>query len=171
MYYQPPAIMVACVRKAAEITHQPIPVPQDFLVLQTLHSLRAYMPDVTPMTLREQETAMEQVNALGKITMIPASLQGTHPPLGEMSKFAKKIPTDQIDEPHGAGPPTPAQTPINAQIQHYHYMNNFGSADAKYCDLAQAFPGVRKRSGIGIPRDDDMWPTMNAPNPMIPTRK
>lgn len=171
LYVYPPPVINECIKKAAEQEHKPIPTPKQFLVLQCLHSLRAYMPECTPMTYDEQMQVISQVQTNGRITLIPASLTGTHPGFAPQSPWAAKIPSADVDNPHGAGPPTPAQVPINTQIQQYFYSDNLASADAEYCFRAKAFVKQRIPMKMGSPRDDDYWPNKLGPNAIVPTRR
>ena len=171
LYIEPPAIIHECVKKAAEQEHKPIPPPQTYLVLQCLHSLRAYMPEDTPMTIEEQEKIINEIRVGGRITLTPQSLIGTHPSFAPMSSWAAKIPDSDVDDWHGAGPPIPAHVPINTQIQQYYYSNNLGSADAEYCFRAKAFVKSRIPMLIGNKRDDDYWPYKRGPNAIIPLRR
>lgn len=170
-YVEPSAIINECVKKTAEQEHKPIPPPQTYLVLQCLHSLRAYMPEDTPMTIAEQEQIINQIQTNGKITLIPVSLTGTHPPFAPMSSWAARIPNDDVGNWNGAGPPTPASVPINTQVQQYYYSNNLASADTEYCFRARAFVKPRIPMLIGNKRDDDYWPYKRGPNAIIPLRK
>ena len=169
LYENPPTIINTALNKAAEQEHKPVSVLKKYLVLQCLHSLRAIMPHVVPITLDEQEIIMTEIRSMGKVSLIPASFsQGF--PNAPMSKFAARS-IEIWDNPQGKPVAPPASVPVNTQIQQYSYWDDHNVAEDEYCIRAKAFGINRTSLRIGDKRQDDWWPYMNGPNATVPLRR
>lgn len=171
-YYPSATIVEACIKQQTVATGK-VPERQDFLVVLSKQELRAYDPSAVPITMEEQLAVMTEVKRDGAISTVPKILtDGKYAEL-EQAESSRALEDAMTFVAESMEPPKLTKsTLVQDIIVSSEFFRNVKDADARYCEWATNTLQIPRIVGtIGIPLNDDWWPSKYGPNAKVPIRK